>query len=107
MINPLQVSLPRERKDGNGDSAAVSALREGSHGPADEAIMAVGCPSTSAILMFYRADFRRIPAVSPEFQLEGPCIREHQALAQVPTLETLRTFLRFSRKRSAVSGLPG
>jgi hypothetical protein len=63
-------------------------------------------PSNSAILMFYRADFPSEPAVGPEFRLDGPSIRERRALAEVPTLETPRTSLRFSRKRSAVSGLP-
>jgi hypothetical protein len=63
MIDPLQVSFPRERKDGNRGSAAGSALREGAHGRAGEAIVAAGCPSTSAILMFYRADFPSEPAV--------------------------------------------
>jgi len=46
-----------------------------------EAIVASGCPSTSAILMFYGADFPSEPAAGPEFPLEGPFIRAHQPLA--------------------------
>ena len=50
--------------------------------------------------------FRRKPAVGPEFRLEGPCIRAHPPLAKIPMLKPPRTLLRFSRTRSAVSGLP-
>ena len=65
-----------------------------------EAFVAAGCPSTSAILLFYRADFPSEPGSEPEFRLERPSIRSYQPLAQVPTLKTPRTFLRFSRKRT-------
>lgn len=105
MINPLQVSFPRERKDGSWDSAAIQ-LCEKVPWSGREAIVAPSYPSTSAILMFYAQIFPSEPAVGPEFRLDGPCIRTHPPLAKVRMLEPPRTFLRFSRKRTAASGLP-
>jgi hypothetical protein len=106
MINPLQVSFPRERRERKSGLCGGFSFVRGGHGPADEAIMAVGRPSTSAILMFYRADFPSEPAVCPGFRLEGPFMRERRALAEIRTLETPRTSLRFSRRRTAASDLP-
>jgi hypothetical protein len=40
--------------------------------------LAAGGLSTSAILMFYRADFPSEPRQWPEFRLEGPSIQRHQ-----------------------------
>ena len=106
MINPLQVSFPRERSDGNLGLCSGFSFARGRLAPAAKPSWLPAAPSTSAILMFYRADFPSEPAVGPEFRLEGPSIRTHQPLAKAPMLETPRTFLRFSRKRSAASGLP-
>ena len=102
---PLASVFPKRTQDGMGLCGGFSFAR-GRHGPAGEAIVAASCPSTSAILMFFRADFPSEPAVCPDFRLERPSMRRHHTLAEVPMLEPPRTFLRFSRKRSAASGLP-
>jgi hypothetical protein len=54
---PLASEFPKRERDGSRNSAAGSALREGAIRSGREAIVAPGCPSTSAILMFYRANF--------------------------------------------------
>jgi hypothetical protein len=97
---PLASEFPKRTQDGIGLCGGFSFAR-GRHGPAGEAIVAANCPSSSAILMFFRADFPSVPAVGPALRLEGPSIHAHQPLAEIPTLKTLRTFLRFLRRRTA------
>jgi hypothetical protein len=58
MINPLHVNSQENVMAELGLCSGFSFAR-GRHGPASKPFVAPGCPSTSAILMFYRADFRR------------------------------------------------
>ena len=105
MINPLQVSFPRERRTESG-SARVQLFERAPCSGREAHRGSWLFPSSSAILMFYRADFPSETGNTPGIRLEGPSIRTPQPLGLVPMLETLRTFLRFSCTRTAASGLP-
>jgi hypothetical protein len=64
--------------------------------------MAPGCPSTSAILTFYRTEI--LPAGGQSRAAsgkQGPYIRAFQPLAQARMPQSLKTFLRVSSRQSA------